>query len=443
MIKGMAQPTVPKPEFDVPRPINLPSSFSGRNYQKKIIPQQLDPFVTNNLPLGATAADIIRQTNENSQRLMGVSTPGQEGNSRQQAQLAELQASLAEENKNVYNNTMARYQNYIAQFGHLKPDSFSITKAVYLSEAAFYSAPIQYEVFENAIKQKAIIVRKLLAQEGLSTQNPIAVHYGIQKLFSQDNVLHNKKTGKDSLVKKLRYDFDDFFGKQDWTKMFVTKMLKTGSGQCHSMPLLYLCIAEQLNTKAFLSLSPDHSFVQYYDSRGKLRNFETTNGNLVTLEWLIQSTDVNATALKNKSYLYPLTSRRLYAHCLADLEMGYIKLNGYDEFSRGLSNKILALDSANINGLMTLANDEVWRFDALLRQYNFPPKEKLNQYPLLQQELEKMMAAQEKVNATGYEAMPEEEYQQWLQSIEIEKKKERFREAEERKQQEIEQLKKK
>lgn len=224
--------------------------------------------------------------------------------------------------------------------------------------------------------------------------------------------------------------------------MLVTKLLKTNSGQCHSLPLLYLCIAEQLNTKAFLALSPDHSFIQYYDSKGKLRNFETTNGNVVTMDWLIESTDVNATALKNKSYLYPLTSRKLYANCLGDLQRGYIKLNGYDEYSREISNKILALDSSNISGLMTLANDEVWRFDALLRQYNFPPKEKLNQYPTLQQALEKMMAAQEKVNATGYAAMPEEEYKQWLQSIEIEKEKQRFKDAEERKQDEIEQLRK-
>jgi hypothetical protein len=91
---------------------------------------------------------------------------------------------------------------------------------------------------------------------------------------------------------------------------------------------------------------------------------------------------------------------------------------------------------------MTLANDEVWRFDALIRQYNFPPKKNLYQYPELQQAFDKMVAAQEKVNSTGYAAMPEEEYQQWLQSIEIEKKKQRFKEEEERKQAEIGQLKK-
>jgi hypothetical protein len=439
----MAQPAVPLPEFNIPRPINLPSNSEGRNYQKKTTPKQSDPFTTNELPLGATAADVIRQTNENAQRVMGVPTPGQSSNrSNRQTQLAELKADLAETNANAYNSTMAKYQSYIAQFQQMNPDNFSITKAVYLSEAAFYSVPIPYETFEKAIKQKASIVRQLLAQEGLSIKNTTAVHYGIQKLYSQDNLLHNNKTGKDTLVRKLKYDFDDFFGKHDWTKMFVTKMLKTNAGQCHSMPLLYLCIAEQLNTKAFLALSPDHSFIQYYDSRGKLRNFETTNGNLVTMEWLIQSTDVNATALKNKSYLYPLTSRKLYAQCLADLQRGYIKQNGYDEFSREISNKILALDSTNINGLMTLANDEVWRFDALVRQYNFPPKENLYQYPELQQAFDKMMVAQEKVNATGYAAMPEEEYKQWLQSIEIEKEKQRFRESEERKQEEIEQLKK-
>lgn len=53
--------------------------------------------------------------------------------------------------------------------------------------------------------------------------------------------------------KAIRYDFEDYMGAKDWSKMFVSKLLKTGSGQCHSMPLLYLMLAEEMNTEAYLA----------------------------------------------------------------------------------------------------------------------------------------------------------------------------------------------
>lgn len=415
----MSQPAVPRPVSSSFQPINLPSQQSKMGSQNNT--EQQDPFSTNNLPMGATATDIIRQTQLQAQRQMGVPVPGQQPNKQQQR--AELQAALEEDRKDAYNMSASQYKYYFNQLLQLNPDSFSITKAIYLGEAAYYKNPIPYDVFVKAVKQKANIVKQLLKQEALGVANPSAVHYCIQKLYAQDNKLHNYKTGKDSLIKKIGYDFDDFFGEKDWTKMFVTKALMTNSGQCHSLPLVYLCIAEQLKTKAYLSLSPDHSFIQFYDSKGKLRNFETTNGNLVSINWMIQSTAINATALKRRSYLCPLTQRKLFAQCLADLQMGYIHKNGYDEFCRQLSNKILELDSTNISALMANANDAAGKVDEIAHQYHYPKKEKLDQYPLLKQAVEQMWAAQDKVNQTGYQEMPKEQYKDWLQSMEVEKEK--------------------
>ena len=122
-------------------------------------------------------------------------------------------------------------------------------------------------------------------------------------MFSQNNIYYDTKTKKEFVAKKIAYDFDDFDGEKDWTKMFVTKLLQTNSGQCHSLPLLYLCIAEQLHAKAYLSLAPNHSFIQYFDSKGERKNFETTNGNLVNIIWLMQSNAISSIALKNKTYL--------------------------------------------------------------------------------------------------------------------------------------------
>jgi hypothetical protein len=123
-----------------------------------------------------------------------------------------------------------------------------------------------------------------LKRENLNTKNNTALNYGIMKLYQQNNNYYDKKTKQSYSVKPFRYDFEDFRGEKDYTKMFTIKMLSTGKGQCHSMPLNYLMIAEQLGAKAYLSLAPQHSFIQFADNNNNMMSFETTNGNLVSLE---------------------------------------------------------------------------------------------------------------------------------------------------------------
>jgi hypothetical protein len=71
-------------------------------------------------------------------------------------------------------------------------------------------------------------------------------------------------------------------GHKDLTKTFVTKLLVQNSGQCHSMPLLYLMMAQELGTEAYLSYSPSHSYVMFKDNKSRWNNLELTNGKLIT-----------------------------------------------------------------------------------------------------------------------------------------------------------------
>jgi hypothetical protein len=114
----------------------------------------------------------------------------------------------------------------------------------------------------------------------------------------------------------------------------------TGKGQCHSMPLLYLAIAEQLGAKAYLSLAPEHSFIQYFNNDNDRINFETTNGNMVSQSFMLRSGFINASALKNKTYLDTLSQRQLYAQCLADLLISYEREHGHDDFAEQMKQKI-------------------------------------------------------------------------------------------------------
>ena len=293
-----AQPAVPKPTFNTFQPIGVGNKkMNNAKYN--------DPIQETNMPMGLTSAEVIRQSQQNTANVMGVTSTGQpyhQSNTRS-IQLAELEELKKNEIKENYNNNLQRFEQFNQQLLQLNPNNFSITKAVYLSEAPFYNYPPSFEVFQGAIKQKAKLARQILQKEGLSEKNNSAINYAIQKLFSQNNIYYDTKTKKEFVAKKIAYDFDDFDGEKDWTKMFVTKLLQTNSGQCHSLPLLYLCIAEQLHAKAYLSLAPNHSFIQYFDSKGERKNFETTNGNLVNIIWLMQSNAISSIALKNKTYL--------------------------------------------------------------------------------------------------------------------------------------------
>lgn len=413
-----AQPAVPRPVFQNFQVINLPSSRIKKNISGKYSSQS-DPSANNDLPLGATSNDIIKQSQQQAMKQMGVSIPGKPVESSQQ-QFDELKQDAKQNDTQI---VLQHFQNYLDLFHQLDPDSFSISKAVYLSEAVYYTKPPAFRDFEGALKQKATIVKQILKREGLSINNNSAINYGIQKLFSQDNIFHDTKTGKNYLVKKISYDFDDFNGEKDWANMFVTKVLQTNSGQCHSLPLLYLCIAEQLQAKAYLSLAPNHSFIQFPDSKGILHNFETTNGHITSTSWLLQSDAISTIAFKNRTYLDTLSSRKLFAQCLADFQMCYIMKNGYDNYTQQLSQIILSIDSTNINALMVNANAASYQFSNLHNSMGNPSVEQLSQYPKLEQAYIDMVAAQEKVNQTGYQDMPEEQYILWLKSVDKEKQK--------------------
>jgi len=262
------------------------------------------------------------------------------------------------------------------------------------------------------------------------------------KLYQQNNNYYDKNTKRTYSVKPFRYDFDDFRGEKDYTKMFTTKMLSSGKGQCHSMPLTYLMIAEQLRAKANLSLAPQHSFIQFTDNNNNLMNFETTNGNLVSPNWLQQSGFINSNALKSKTYLDTLNQRQLYAQCLSDLLLGYMDKFGYDDFAEQMRQRILQVNPNNTTANIIDANIKTQIALQQIKAAGNPKEKDLPNFPEAYQAYLNMQAAYDKVDGLGYQDMPKEAYQKWLKSIDQAKKKQETKEVQERMQREIEYLKK-
>ncbi len=124
--------------------------------------------------------------------------------------------------------------------------------AIFLTENAWLGN-MDYDWFCHLVSRETEALKSALAAEGFSTENKDAVKWMLSRFFSDTIGQHLP----------FRYDFEDPFGKEDWSKMFVSRLLTTRKGQCHSMPLLYLLLAEEMGIHdAWLTHSPNHSYIK-------------------------------------------------------------------------------------------------------------------------------------------------------------------------------------
>jgi hypothetical protein len=341
----------------------------------------------------------------------------------QQADL-ERESWLNELNKRALEkeNKIRPYREAFARLSKMNPDQFSLSLAVYEVENAYLDDQLSREGFSHVLQVRAEQVRQILKAQGLSSKNSLSINYAIQQLFEHPNAYYDAKTQLTHTVPPFKYDFEGYMGEKDYTKLFASKLLATGSGQCHSLPLAYLMIAEQLGAKAWLSLAPEHSFVQFMDSHGRLLDYETTNGNIVSGSWMAGSGYINAKALRSKTYLDTLSRRQLYARCLADLLLGYLQKFEFDDFAQEIRTSLLQIDPSNITALIVDANLKrtiAWR---AIKAAGMPKPADLPKYPHAFQCYQEMKEAINRLDDLGYQDMPQEAYQAWLKSIEVEKK---------------------
>ena len=424
------------PNIQTPQPAKFTSVDINQFTPKSSIPSTpTNPLLNSNNSIEEQNRQILQKHN-----MLPQAT-----NARQVQQLADIERDLIE--TNFYRETVEwmnktkSYREALTNLLKMNPNSFSLTTAEYLVENAFFDNQLPYKQFETNIKNYTQLIKQILKREGLSTKNNTALNYGIQKLFSQHNTFYNNKTKQSVTAPAFKYDLNDYMGEKDYTKMFVSKLLFTGSGQCHSMPLLYLILAEQVGAKAWLSLAPQHSYIQFPDNNGRLISFETTNGNIVSGTWLAQSGYINAKALKNKTYLDTLSQRNLYAHCLADLLLGYEAKYGYDDFAEQITQKILQINPNNLTARLTQSNVQTQTAMKKIKAVGTPKVVDLPNYPEAYKAYLAMHTIYNQIDDLGYQDMPKEAYQSWLKSIEKEKKKQATQQLKQQIKKEIEDLK--
>lgn len=308
------------------------------------------------------------------------------------------------------------YKRAFAQISKMNENDYSVKETTFIIENAFYEEKENYEDFNEVIKQTGKFLLEKMDDFGYDKNSNVQKNYILFQFFA--DTLQIKE--RDLKHLPLTYDFDDFFGKKDWSKMFVTKLLRTGKGQCSSMPQLYLILAEQIGAEAYLSLSPNHSYIRFSDKLKNWYNVELTNGMFSTSSFLTQSGYIKSEALLNKIYMQSLSKKELFSILLFDLASGYTHKFGYDEFLKEIIDKALEIYPNNVNAHMLLADYLTVKARYIFQQLgvtkeNF--KTKMQQHPRALETLKSRNAQYNLIDNLGYTEMPEKAYQDWLHSL--------------------------
>lgn len=302
--------------------------------------------------------------------------------------------------------------------------------AVFLVENTYFEGQMEKSQYDKAIQELLLIARQKASEDKFNWDNPITKNVMLFRVLSDTLTIKNPSRERGYRTSlPMQYDFEDYRGAQDWSKMFVSKLLVTKKGQCHSLPLLYLILCEEAGTDANLAYSPSHSYIKFQDKTGNWYNLELTNGRIVSDAFIVGSGFVTSEAIKNGTYLEAKTKKQTIAQCLSDLAMGYVHKYGYDNFVNQCTDTILKHDPNNLSGLMLKANYQTNLFEYVVNQVGRPHPDILKeQFPEVYQLLEERNITYRDVDNTGFREMPQEAYEHWLNSVNEEKEKQEHNE---------------
>lgn len=361
-----AQVTVPGPQ-----PVPRPDQQTERSH-----------------PMGATARDIVLKTHQ-IEKLPQKKVP-------------------ASTDTNYFTYEYA-YQQYLDMLEGRKPLDFK--RAVFIYENTYLKGILNYDEFSNHFTELAKKLKNFINKKGISAYKT-AGQYAIFSYMFEPSNLNNDHI--------FKYDFKDFMGDKDWTNMFVTKVIRTKMGNCHSLPYYYKILSNELESESYLSIAPNHMYIKHLDEKGKWINIELTSGHISSDAWLISSMGISAEAIKTGIYMDALTEKQSIALCLWDLAMGYKHDNGYDEFVLQCCNTVIQHYPTCIGALMTKQNC----LQILGKRQQEEAKRKgIEITPEMRKTYKEIIALCKHIEELGYREMPPELYNQWIKSVEEENQK--------------------
>jgi hypothetical protein len=309
-----------------------------------------------------------------------------------------------------FSQSKAAYESAFVEIHKmLKGESpLDFKRAVFLTENAYYSNKLDYKEFCQRIDNIELKLNQFMRDKGV-------VNHVMGKQFAIFNYMMEPSKYNDNT--RMNYDFEDLMGQKDRSKMFVTKLLDTKTGNCHSLPFLFKILSEEMKGESYLALGPNHVYIKHKYDRGLWTNVELTNKSFPRDAWLISSMSITTEAIKKETYMEPLSLKESIALCLYDLALGYKFQFGHDDFTLKCCDTVIEYFPKCIFAYMVKSDALDKTRLALLKQNN-------NQRTTEVFELEKTLTSlYDHIDGMGYKEMPKEEYEKWVRMIDEERKK--------------------
>lgn len=319
------------------------------------------------------------------------------------AQNSETQEKNFEQSFDLLNSMLVNENNY------------SFKKAVFSVENAYLNNKLDTIFLNKQIKilnnlSNSIIKDRFLAY--VEKDKPT-----VNKWASVFEVMHDTIPINihDTIYKYIPfgYDFNDVFGHKSRENLFVSKLLTTRKGNCHSLPYLYKILCEELGVNANLALAPNHVYIKHKSIKEGWYNTELTSGIFPFDAWIMASGFVHIDAIRNGIYMKALNNKESIALVLIDLADNYNA-----KFPNNDGAFVLKCCETAILNYPNFATALILRAETHKKQMKTERNQEKAKQKLV--ELEKEYAH---IHEIGYRNMPEDMYLNWLVTLKTERKK--------------------
>jgi hypothetical protein len=292
-------------------------------------------------------------------------------------------------------------------------------KAVWVVENAA-DPSLSWHEFNSMFQDGLQIITQLMRKDKLLPNDNLAKLMSIYKFMSDTTSVFIASKEKNVVSKPMIYDYEDYGGKNDPTKVFVSKLLRTGTGQCMSLPMLYYLYAKALNADANIAFAPEHSYITFKDRLGNEQSIELTGRMFTTSDFYWQSGFIKTEQVKSGIYLTPMSEKETLSYLLTTLCKTYVKKFGVDNrlFEMASTAKEHHPNSLSANMLLFGYSNELWKH--VKRQYEVYGSSEID----LQNDETAQTIKRNKEEAynylmknLGYSKMPDWAYEKWLKGV--------------------------
>ncbi len=194
--------------------------------------------------------------------------------------------------------------------------------------------------------------------------------------------------------------------------------MRSGIGQCYSMPLYYLILTETMGAEAYWAQAPHHGFVKIKDENNAWYNIELTCSAILSDAHYVNHNYIKAEAIRSKLYLNPLDKKDIISDLLSNLARYYHMRYGYDNFFLQCINTVLQYSPNNLTALMFKYEYErelIQTFGYLVETRDINTL--IAKIPKADKHLEELKKVSKQITSLGYEDTPPEVYAVWKEHI--------------------------